>query len=85
VLWVDARTEKDFLRGHIEGAVHLPPEGWNERLGDFLERYAGEETVLVYCNPGCHSAHEVARRLQELGVERVYVLTEGYREGLFNH
>lgn len=85
LLWVDARSESDYQRGHLPGAVHLPPEAWNERLGALLERVTGELTVVVYCNPGCGSAEEVARRLRELGIERVHTLEGGYREDRLNH
>lgn len=82
VIWVDTRGARDYARGHVAGSVHLPPEAWHEQLGALLERVTGEETIVCYCNPGCGSAHAMARRLRELGMERVLVLEGGYREEL---
>lgn len=80
VFWVDARAEEDFERGHLEGAIPLNVERWEELLLDFLDSWGPESPVVVYCSSqACLRSHEVAERLQEeLGVEEIYVLKGGW-------
>ena len=49
VLILDARSERQFVRGHIEGAVNLPltefsPESLAEVIG------STDRPILIYCN-----------------------------------
>lgn len=78
LLWVDARSEYDYQSRHIPGAIRLTKEDWDGMLAGFFQQYDGVKPVIVYCNPGCHSSHEIANRLREMGLESVYVLQGGY-------
>jgi 3-mercaptopyruvate sulfurtransferase SseA len=76
--FVDARTEEEFLVGHVSGAIHLPP-------GDVppaaLERLKLLPTVVVYDgDPSCAMAEAVALGLKELGLKDVRVLTGAWPE-----
>ena len=42
--WLDPRTEREFLEGHIPGAINMPAEYTRERHGS-LSRY---DLVIVY-------------------------------------
>lgn len=49
VLIIDARTERQFAEGHIDGAVNLPlPEFSDERLAEVIGRT--DRPILIYCN-----------------------------------
>jgi hypothetical protein len=49
VLILDARSERQFARGHIRGAVNLPlPEFSVERLAEVIGR--SDRPILIYCN-----------------------------------
>jgi len=80
VFWVDARTDEDFERGHLEGAIPLNVERWEELLLGFLDSWPPDVPVVVYCSSqACLRSHEVAERLQEeLGVYKIYVLKGGW-------
>ena len=80
VFWVDARSDEYFERGHLDGAISLNLERWEELLLGFLDSWPPDTTVVIYCSSqACLRSHEVADRLQdELGVEEIYVLKGGW-------
>ncbi len=80
VFWVDARTNEDFEAGHLEGAILLNEEYWEEGFMGFMMSWMPEVPVVVYCSSrSCARSHEVARRLrEELGVDNVYALKGGW-------
>jgi rhodanese-related sulfurtransferase len=41
---VDVRKTEDFAKGHVPGAVNLPPEQWNEATG-----LSQDQVTVVYC------------------------------------
>jgi hypothetical protein len=49
VLILDARSERQFAAGHLEGAVNLPlPEFSEEALAEIIGRT--DRPILIYCN-----------------------------------
>ena len=80
VLWVDARPEEDFVRGHIPGAMLLNEDEWDAHLRNFLTAWSPERKVVVYCSAqSCNASHEVAERLRkEAGLTNVHVLEDGW-------
>ena len=80
VLWVDARNDEAFDRGHIPGAVQLNEDRWDDLLRGMLTAWAPERKVVVYCSrQTCNVSHEVAERLRkEGGLTNVYVLQGGW-------
>jgi len=76
VFWVDARADEDFESGHLDGAISLNEERWEELLLGFLDSWGADDPIVVYCSSqACLRSREVAERLQEeLGVEDIYVL-----------
>lgn len=81
VIWVDARPEAQFNERHIPGAVLLNEDRWNDLLPPFLNAWAPEKKVVVYCSSqSCATSHEVARRLGEEGLpkENIHVLHGGW-------
>jgi rhodanese-related sulfurtransferase len=49
VLILDARSERQFAAGHLEGAVNLPlPEFSEEALAEIIGR--SDRPILIYCN-----------------------------------
>lgn len=83
VIWIDARSEKDFAKAHVDGALLLNQENWANLLWqhrEVIEAIEGDRAV-VYCDgSNCRRSSEVAERLRtELGLERVYVLKGGWK------
>lgn len=84
IVWIDARTEKEFEKGHVEGALLLNQENWADLLWKHRDVIEGlqETPVIVYCDgKRCKRSSEVAERLRtEMGLSPVYVLKGGWRE-----
>jgi len=61
-LLLDVRTEAEFHRGHIDGAVNIPIDDLRSRL----EEIPRDQTLLVYCLTGIRSYY-ACRILRQLG------------------
>jgi rhodanese-related sulfurtransferase len=82
VLWVDARSEDAFAKGHVPGAMHLDEDEWNTLLPAVLAAWSPERKVVVYCSrETCNASHAVAERLRhEVQLKNVHVLQGGWEE-----
>jgi rhodanese-related sulfurtransferase len=80
VLWVDARSEREFDKGHVPGALPLTEDQWDQQLKAVIEAWDESRIVVVYCASDlCRSAHDVADRLRrEMQWNDVYVLQGGW-------
>lgn len=80
VLWVDARPDSDFARGHIPGALPLNEDRWDDLLPGLLDHWDTTRKTVVYCSSlSCQASREVARRLRdEVGLPNVFVLEGGW-------
>ena len=83
-IWVDARTEEEFARDHVPGALSLNEDRWNELLPEFLATWSPGKKVVVYCSAeSCDLAREVAERLRkEAQIPDVFVLEGGWEAWL---
>lgn len=71
---LDVSNSSDYAKGHIRGALHMPPsriESGNQQLLKYRER-----PVLVYCRNN-QVAPQMAGRLVKLGFTNVNVLAGG--------
>ncbi len=71
---IDASNSTDFSKGHIIGAIHMPPtriEAGNQQLLKWREK-----PVLLYCKNG-QASPQLANRLVGLGFTDVHVLAGG--------
>jgi rhodanese-related sulfurtransferase len=84
VLWIDARPDADFARGHIPGAVSLNEDRWDDLLPDALDHWDTTRKIVVYCSSlSCQASHDVARRLrEEANIPNVFVLQGGWEAWL---
>jgi len=79
---LDVSNSADYAKGHIHGALHMPPskiEAGNQQLLKHKER-----PVLVYCKNGQVSP-QMATRLTRLGFTNVSMLTGGLTQWLADH
>jgi rhodanese-related sulfurtransferase len=74
--YIDVRSATEFAAGHIPGAVNIPMEEIESRLGDLR---SNRPTVLV-CQAGMRA--EIARSLLAGRVEELSVLTGGTDAGV---
>jgi rhodanese-related sulfurtransferase len=81
-LWIDARPEEEFARGHVPGAMPLNEDEWNALLPGLLAAWSPGRKLVVYCSrQSCNASHAVAERLRhEAGLKNVYVLEGGWEE-----
>ena len=72
---IDVRSNKDYEKGHIEGAINIP-------LGDLrakTSQISKEEWIVVHCNKGV-TGNAAQNLLINLGFTTVYNLSGGYKE-----
>lgn len=79
-IWVDARSVAEFDRGHIDNALRLEQESWEQQFPELLGRWLPNKPIVVYCSSArCGKAQAVALRLRaELGAQNVYWLIGGW-------
>ena len=80
-VWIDARSEAAYQRGHIPGAVSLDEARWEESLPALVAAWRPGVRLVVYCDGAdCGTSRSVARRLKrEFGWQEIYVLKGGWR------
>ncbi|RFF26835.1 MULTISPECIES: rhodanese-like domain-containing protein [unclassified Wenzhouxiangella] len=79
---LDVSNSTDYAKGHIQGAMHMPPsriEAGNQQLLKFKDR-----PVLVYCRNN-QVAPQMAGRLVKLGFTNVNVLGGGLTQWISDH
>lgn len=81
VFLIDVRTPEEFRQAHVKGAVLIPLDQVEKRLGELPKN----RPILVYCAVGSRSS-AVASFLAEKGYRDVYNMRDGivgwYRNGL---
>jgi rhodanese-related sulfurtransferase len=80
-LFVDARDQAEYDKGHIPGAIRLTnPEAQNEPERVKALPVNGRP-IIVYCEGGaCEASLDLARFLIESGFKKVLVYMGGYPE-----
>ena len=78
-LFVDARSIDDYNEGHIKGAISLPVGEFDERVGNLLDHYSPDQSIITYCSGRtCEDSHRLAQMLIDLGYENVSIMIDGY-------
>ncbi len=81
VFLLDVRTSQEYQQAHLAGAVLIPINELERRIGEIPR----DKPVLVYCAVGSRS-NLVAGFLAEKGYREVYNMSDGivgwYRNGL---
>ena len=74
----DARSEQDYLKGHIAGARNVP----GEDPGKFFERFIPlprDTLLIIYCNnPECHLGRSLAEFLSVMEFKNLVLYDEGW-------
>lgn len=77
LLILDVRSEGEYDRGHVPGAIHIPHSKLTQRL-DELDGWQ-EKPVVIYCETGGR-ARNAASLLQAQGFKQVFHLDGDMRE-----
>lgn len=73
VVLLDVRTQKEFRKGHIPGAVHVPLAD----VGSKVKKLKKDKEIVVYCQSGNRSIWAI-KRLIAMGYKNLYNLKGGY-------
>lgn len=87
VLWVDARSDREYKKGHLPDAILIPETDAENQIAvpETMERIgmAGVESrkLVVYCGTdACGSSELVAEKIRATGFHsEVYVLFGGWK------
>lgn len=78
-LFLDARSAEQFAEGHIEGALNLPWDEFDQRLPEVLAGVSLDTPLITYCDgEGCALSKELALALSTRGYTHVRVLVNGW-------
>ncbi|MFZ0135107.1 MAG: rhodanese-like domain-containing protein [Desulfobacterales bacterium] len=79
VLFLDARPQNQYAKGHVRGALNLPWQEVDRYFMELTDRLEGASAIITYCDgESCDLSHELALFLQEMGFENVRVLVNGW-------
>ena len=79
VLFVDARSQRDYEDGHIPGAVFFPVRRFDEQIESLLNQHPPETRIVTYCSGRtCEDSHHLARLLADVGFTQVSVFIDGF-------
>jgi rhodanese-related sulfurtransferase len=79
VLFVDARSSDHYEDGHIQGAISLPVDQFDERIEPFLDRYSSDQPIVTYCSGRtCEDSHNLAQFLADTGFTHVRIFIDGF-------
>ena len=73
MMLIDVRTDKEFERGHIPGAAHVPLA----EIGDRVKKLKIDKELVVYCQNGNRSIWAI-KRLMGMGYKNLSNLKGGY-------
>ncbi len=80
-VFVDARFQRDFDAGHIEGAINIPPNATVAQRQDALAGISKEARIVTYCQSvSCPYAARVSEALMQDGFYRVGLFRGGWEE-----
>ncbi len=88
--FVDAREEREFVEGHLLGAINLPSSAIYKNIERVLGAASPVDKIIVYCGGGdCEASHHVADALRrDFGFSDVVIYENGWAEvmssGRFN-
>jgi rhodanese-related sulfurtransferase len=79
-LWVDARPDDQFERGHYPNALSLNEDHWDTQLPNVLMAWSEQKKIVVYCSTqSCSTSRQIAERLRkQANLKNVFVLEGGW-------
>ena len=70
---LDVCTDKEYERGHIPGAVHVPLS----EIGDRVKKLKKDKEIVVYCQNGSRGVWAI-KRLMGMGYTSLFNLKGGF-------
>lgn len=79
-VFLDTRKEEDYRKGHVKGALLLPPYEKEERFPALQPLLSEDSRFILYCyGPECDMAEQVGSFLVQLGYKNMMIMTAGFR------
>ena len=81
-LFIDARRTKEYVKGHIPGAISISP--WEKdreaKVAGLAQAEPKAAPVVVYCtrSKDCEDSEEISSNLKQFGFENVMVFQGGF-------
>ncbi len=78
-IFLDARSPEDFQAGHIQGALNLPAQNFDEFFPVVLPEITPDSLIITYCDgENCELSKDLAFALSAKGYSHVRVLVNGW-------
>jgi len=78
---IDSRSEDEFIKGHIPGAVSMPLEKIKADDSTIISQLPQGRTLMIYCEGGdCLTSLNLARILYQRGFLDLRVFSGGWKE-----
>jgi len=81
-LFIDARRTKEYVKGHIPGAISISPweKGREEKVASLAQTEPQAAPVVVYCtrSKDCEDSEEISSNLKQVGFENIMVFQGGF-------
>lgn len=78
-VFIDSRKYADYARSHVEGALHLSPDGVESKFQLLDGMISQDSRIILYCyGPECDMAEKVALFLAQLGCKQMMIMTAGF-------
>jgi len=82
-VFLDARSPKDYARGHIRCAQNIPWQYFDEYMERVFEIIPDDTWIVTYCDgETCSLSEDLARELVSMGYQKVKVLLSGWTRWL---
>ncbi len=79
VVFIDTRDDKDYLKGHVRGAVSLSPEDKEQKFPGIEPLMPQGSKLILYCyGPDCDMAEHIASFLIDFGYSDIMIMKDGY-------
>ncbi len=80
-LFVDARPSKDYVQGHIAGALSFDVNDYEKSAPHALSRLPLDRELVIYCSGGdCDDSLLLGSKLKEIGYKNISLYEGGYPE-----
>lgn len=78
VTFIDARSNEDFLKGHIKNAINIPFYEFDTYKNN-LTGISKDEPVVCYCEGAeCDLSDMLAKKLSQMGYNKVFIFFGGW-------
>lgn len=78
-VFIDAREPAEYEEGHIQGAINLPFEQWDDYWESAKPHLSPDTETVAYCEGlDCEVSLFLARELKQLGYEKAYIFFGGW-------